>query len=484
MSENLKNKFISGVLWSVCDKLIVQLAYLSVTLYIAKLIGPKSFGLVGMLTIFTLLAESIINNGLSQALVQKSGNVTEKDKSTMFWVNLIWGIAIYSALYVGAPVIAHFYEEPVLVDIARLLFLIVIINSLTVVVRAQLLIKVDFKTQTIINALATIIASTIAVALAIHEFGYWALVWLLLLKALIQNIGLWASSKWYPRLIFSIDAFRSFFGFGSNLMVAGFVATFVNNLYIALVGRYFNAMSVGYFTQATNLTNFLSQVISSTLQGVTYPILTSIKEERSRLIALYQKLIQITALASLPALLGFAAVADPFVLLFLGEEWVPAVPIIQILCFARAITPIGSINMNILNAVGRPDLFLKVDLCKLPITLTTLLVSINFGVKAVAYALLINVLISFFINAYFPGKMFQFGALMQVKVMKNYIISSLIMFFALQLFDIEVLWLDLILKIVTGFLIYILILMILRDDGLKLVLDEIKNKVIQLRQTI
>lgn len=131
------------------------------------------------------------------------------------------------------------------------------------------------------------------------------------------------------------------------------MATFVNNLYIALVGRYFNAISVGYFTQATNLTNFLSQVISSTLQGVTYPILTSIKEERSRLISLYQKLIQVTALASLPALLGFAAVADPFVILFLGKEWVSAVPIIQILCFARAITPIGSINMNILNAVGR-----------------------------------------------------------------------------------------------------------------------------------
>lgn len=135
LSENLKNKFISGVLWSVCDKLLVQLAYLAVTLYIAKLIGPESFGLVGMLTIFTLLAESIINNGLSQALVQKSGYVTEKDKSTMFWVNLIWGVAIYGVLYVGAPAIAKFYEEPVLVDIARLLFLIVIINSLTVVVR-------------------------------------------------------------------------------------------------------------------------------------------------------------------------------------------------------------------------------------------------------------------------------------------------------------------------------------------------------------
>lgn len=124
---------------------------------------------------------------------------------------------------------------------------------------------------------------------------------------------------------------------------------------------------------------------------------------------------------------------------------------------------------------------MKVDLCKLPITLTTLLVSINFGVEAVAYALLINVFISFFINAYFPGKMFQFGALMQIKVIKNYIISSLIMFFALQLFDFEILWLDLILKIVTGFLIYLLILMVLRDDGLKLVLSEIKNRVMKLR---
>jgi O-antigen/teichoic acid export membrane protein len=478
LSEDLKSKFISGVLWSVGDKLLIQLGYLAATLYIAKSIGPESFGLVGMLTIFTLLSESIINNGFSQALVQKSSLLTEQDKSTMFWVNLMWGIVIYIALYLFAPIISRFYNEPALVNIARLLFLIVIVNSLTVVVRAQLLINVDFKSQTIINALATIFGSGIGVFLAIHGYGYWALVWLLLLKAFLQNIGLWVYSQWLPKFTFSLTAFRSFFRFGSNLMVAGLVATFVNNLYIALVGRYFNATSVGYFTQATNLTNFLSQVISSTLQGVTYPILTSIKDDRSRLISLYQKLIRITTFASLPSLVGFAAVADTFVPLFLGDEWISAVPIIQILCFARALTPISSINMNILNAVGRPDLFLKVDLCKLPITITTLLVSINYGIEAVAFALLVNVFISFFINAYFPGKMFGFGAWSQIKISKNYILSSFIMFSSIQFLVIDLLWLDLILSIIIGVAIYVMILVLLRDEMLKLVWVEMKAKIL------
>jgi O-antigen/teichoic acid export membrane protein len=476
LSNNLKKKLIAGVAWNLVDKLLTQVGFLAVTLYIAKLIGPESFGLVGMLTLFILLAESVVSNGFSQALVQRSQKLTENDFSTIFYINFLWGSSIYGLLFITAPLIAEFYNQPQLVPIARVLFVIIIINSLTVVVRAQLLIRVDFKSQTVSSAAATIVSSALAVYLALHGYDYWAFVWLLLSRALVLNIFLWLFTRWWPKLIFSKESFLSLFKFGSNLMLAGMVATIVNNLYVAMIGRYFNAASVGYFTQATSLTNFLSGFISSSLQGVTYPILTSIQEDRDRLVSLYQKLIAITMLASLPALVGFAAVADSFVRVFLGDEWLPAVPIIQILCFARVITPISAINMNILNAVGRSDLFLKVDLSKLPMTLAALFISVPLGIQAVAWAMLITSCLAYFINAYYPGKLFGFGAIDQFKVAWKYILSASIMFGVVHSISFDNDLLELLADIFIGGAVYITLLLILKDAMAILVLYEMRKK--------
>lgn len=468
----LKKKLLSGLIWNASDKLITQFGYFAVTLYIAKLIGPEAFGLIGMLTIFMLLTESVISNGFSQALVQRSLQLTEADASTVFYINLVWGVFIYVVLFVTAPLIAQFYQKPDLVDIARWLFLIVIINSLTVVVRAKLTIKVEFKSQAISGLFATLMSAPIAIYLAQQGYSYWSFVWLLLIKAVVLNISLWCFSRWYPQAIFSKDSFNRLFKFGSNLMLAGFVATLVNNLYVALIGRYFSAASVGYFTQATNVTNFLSQFISSTLQGVTYPILTSVKEDRERLINIYKQLINVTMLVSLPALVGFCAVAEEFVLLFLGEPWLPAVPVIQLLCIARMVTPISTINMNILNAIGRSDLFLKIDLIKLPMTLAALLIAIPYGIEGVAWGMVTTSLISFFINAYYPSKLFGFGAVSQLKVGIKIIIATVVMTIVITFIKVDHLWFSLFMKIIAGIVIYVLMLLILQE---KIIFSMLKN---------
>ena len=270
---SLRSQAFRGFAWSISDKLINQLGYLGVTIFIARLIGPESFGFIGMLTIFMLLAESVVSSGFSQALVQRSQELTEEDASTIFYVNLGWGIAMYLLLYFTAPLIASFYNQPLLIDISRILFIIVIINSLTVVARAKLTINIDFKSQAIASTFATLLSAVIGIYLAVEGYGYWSLVWLLITKSIFNSAGLWFFCRWIPKLIFSIQSFKMLFKFGSNLMLAGLVATFVNNLYVALVGRYFNATQVGYFTQATNLSNYLSGFISSTLQGVTYPVM-------------------------------------------------------------------------------------------------------------------------------------------------------------------------------------------------------------------
>lgn len=462
---SLKQKAIRGFAWSLADKLINQLGYLVVTIYLARLIGPESFGLIGMLTIFMLLAESVISNGFSAALVQRSNQVTPEDESTVFYINMVWGLTMYILLYFSAPFIADFYKAPQLIDISRLLFVVIIINSLVVVVRAKLTIKIDFKSQTIASTIATLLSGVVGIYLAQLGYDYWAFVWMLVVKSALNALLIWLLCRWLPQFIFSVESFRRLFKFGSSLMIAGFVATLVNNLYIALIGRYFNATQVGYFTQANNLSNNLYLMLSSTLQGVTYPILTSVKEDRERLVGIYKQLISITMLVSLPLLIGLAAVSHEIVLLFLGEEWLPVAPVLSILCFARAITPISAINMNILNAIGRSDLFLKVDLSKLPMTIAALLISVPYGIVSVAWAMLVTSAIVFFINAYFPGKLFGFGGWSQLKVAAKYIIAAAIMYVAVSQLELEVvLWLGLIVKISLGILLYPLLLVIMRDQ--------------------
>ncbi|MBQ0317696.1 oligosaccharide flippase family protein, partial [Providencia rettgeri] len=222
--------------------------------------------------------------------------------------------------------------------------------SLSIVSRAKLIIRVDFKRLAISSTVSTIFSSLIAIYLLFTGHGYWAFVYLILLRSFFSCIIIWFFSHWTPTLSFSKKSFKQLSKFSINLMLAGFVSTLVNNLHMVLIGRYFNASNVGYFSQSTNLTNFLAQFISSTLQKVTYPILTSLKEKQELFFHLYKQLLSMTMFISFPIFIGFFAISTEVVQLFLGKEWLPVVPLIQILCLARITTPITIINMNILNA--------------------------------------------------------------------------------------------------------------------------------------
>ena len=471
----MKQLLLNGFLWSLADKFVNQIGILGIILYISRLIGPESFGLIGMLMIFIALTDSVINNGFSQALVQKSQNMTEQDASTIFYINVLWGIVIYGVLYFLTPAIATFYHQPLLVDLGRFIFIIVIINSLTVVSKAKLIIKVDFKSQAIANTIGFAVAALVAIYLAHQNFGYWAYAWFLLVKALVSNICLYFYSKWLPKLIFSMASFKALFKFGSNLMIAGIVATLVNNLYVLMIGRYFSAKEVGYFTQANNLSLALGNLVSSTLQGVTFPILTSIQNDRAQLLELYKQLIAITMLFSLPVFVGFAAVAGTFIPLVLGDEWKGIIPYVMTLSIARAIQPISAINMNILNAIGRSDYYLRTDLVKIPISLLCLYVGLQFGTIGVIWGILISIVIAFFINTYYPYKIFQYGAIKQLLVARNYIVASLIMFSCIYFVDATNLILALILKISVGIIIYFSCLALLRDALFYKILQQIKS---------
>lgn len=473
---SLRNKALSGFLWNILDKIINQLGTLILSIYLARVIGPEGVGLIGLLLIFLLITQSLVDSGFSQALIQKSNAITESDASTVFYINLVLGIFLYSILFISAPFIAQFYEQPLLIDLSRFLFLIVLFNAVTIVSRSKLTIKVDFKSQMIANSWGTIISSIFAIIIAKSGYGYWALAWSLVIKALISNIVIWYYSRWLPKLIWSRESFNQLFNFGWKILVAGQISTIVNNAHSMFLGKFYNTGSVGLYNQANTIASGVSGVISSTLQTVTFPILTSIKEQTYKVTEIYIKLLKLTMFVSIPIFIGLASISKPLVILLLGESWLNIVPILQIFCLNRLMTPVAIVNINILNALGRSDLSLKLELYKVPFTLGTLLLGIPFGVIGVAWSAFFSTLIAFFINSHYQKKLFNFGSFKQINESKKFFLAGCLMYSTNLLIISENPFFEIFLKIVLGATIYITTLFFMKENTLFILKDILINK--------
>lgn len=424
--QKLRSKIGKGMVWSAFGSFASQGISFAIGIVLARLLMPSDYGLIGMLAIFFILSQLFVESGFSNALIQKIDR-TETDFSTIFYFNLFVSIGFYLILYFSAPFIARFYNTNELCLLTRVLSLNIIIGSFSIIQQARLKILLDFKTPALITLISVLISGILGILLAYSGFGVWALVIQSLSSTTIRSLLFYILTKWQPLFSFSFQSLKQLFGFSSKLLLAGVVATTVNNLYAILIGKLFNAQDVGFYTRARQFPELLSTTISAITQGVTYPILSSLQNERERMVAVYGKLMRTIVFFTVPFLTLFALLAEPFIRLFLTEKWMPIVPLIQWLCFARMITPISALNMNILNAVGRSDLFLKVDLSKLPITLLVLIISVPFGLKAVVIGNLGTTIMSFFINTYYPGKIFEYGAIRQIKEMKTVIIATLAM---------------------------------------------------------
>lgn len=414
------------MIWSAIDKFAVQGGQFIIGIALARLLMPEEFGLIGMLSIFIAISQSLIDSGMGSGLIQKK-NKTDVDFSTVFIFNFIISVFVYAILYAAAPFIADFYEMPQLVLLTRVLTINVIINSLTIVQRSKLTINIDFKTIAKVNAVSVFAGGIISLVLAYKGFGVWALVFQIISRSIISVVMFWFLSKWKPSLVFSKQSFKELFGFGSKLLIAGLYAQTLQNIYNIVIGKAYAAADLGFYTKSKEFAELTSGTITSILQQVTYPILASLQDDRTRLVSIYSRLIRMASFFVFPTMTLLALLADPFIRLVLTEKWAPAIVLLQWMSFARIFYPISVINMNILNAVGRSDLFLKVDLSKFPITVIALVVTIPLGVKAMVIGHVVTSFISFFINAYMPGKLFGYGAFKQLKDMIPVIVSTAIM---------------------------------------------------------
>jgi O-antigen/teichoic acid export membrane protein len=442
------------------------------------MLSPKDYGLVGMLTVFTAVAQSLIDSGFSQALIRKQ-NRTETDNSTVFYFNIAVGLVLYLILFLCAPLIADFYDEPQLVSITRVIGLSLIFNSLAVVQRALLTIAIDFRTQAKASFIAAIVSGIVGITMAYHGFGVWSIVAQQLINLGLNTILLWILSKWMPKLVYSWNSFRELFSFGSKLLASGLLDTLYRNIYLIVIGKFFKASDLGYYTRAQQFGDFPSSNLTGILQRVTYPVLCTIQNDDDRLASVYRRFLRISAFVIFPLMTGLAAVAKPTILILLKEQWLFTATLLQILCFSMMWYPIHAINLNLLQVKGRSDLFLKLEIWKKILGVVVLCATLPFGLIAMCFGGIASSLIALVINTYYTGKLINVGFFKQMRDLMPTLILSLavgtIVYVTINTLNINPIF-QLIIGVIEGIVIYIVVAKIFKFSEFKELIDIIKNR--------
>lgn len=430
---DIKQKTLKGIFWNVIEKFLVKGTSFIITIILARILSPSDYGLIGMLAIFIALSNIFIESGFAKALIQKQG-CTDVDYSTAFYTNLGMSVLIYIIFFVAAPYVAAFYNEPLLCDILRILSVNFILGAFNVAQRAKLMAKMDFKSLAKINFAGTLLGGIVGIIMAYTGCGVWALVGQTIISTFVMLFLFPHYSKWRPLWVFSKASFSALFGFGSKLLISGVVATVVNNIATIAIGKVYKSSQLGFYTKATQFSDLISLTVNDILGTVTFPVLSELQDQRERMVAVYRKSLLYSAMIIFPVMMLIVLLARPMVIALLTEKWLPCVVLLQILCLARMFTPLSSINMNLLNAIGRPDLYMKIDLSKIPLILLMLVITIPISVKAIVIGNFIITFICFFINTYYPGKLYGYGAWEQIKDWRYIFISLIIMAVCVMLY--------------------------------------------------
>jgi len=414
MSMNLKEKAVGGIIWSFADNLFRLGISFVIGIVLARLLTPEAYGLIGVISIFTSLFITITDSGLSTALIKKE-NATDKDFSTIFIANIVVSLFLYLLLYLSAPFIADFFGNSQLVSLTRVAGIIVIINGLSLIQKTHLTKLVDFKTQTKVTLLASIIGGAVGISMALLGFGVWSLVAQLIISSLVTTVSLWLFNRWWPKMVFSYNSFKELFGFGWKLMLVGIISTFWKDIYNLVIGKCYQPAVLGQYTRSKQFADLCSSNITSVVQRVSLPILSRVQSDQRQMLNVYRKTLRLTAFVSFVLLCGLAGISQTFIYVLLGEQWLTAAKFLPIICMIMMLYSIGLINLNMIAIKGRSDLCLKIEVVKKIIDILPIVMGIVYDIYWMLYASVVTSVVSYFINAYYSKVLIGYSIPEQLK---------------------------------------------------------------------
>ena len=477
MQNNIIQKTKIGIIWNVFEKFGVQGLGFIFNIILARILSPNDYGLFALLIVFVSFCHVFVEGGFVRALIQKQDR-NELDFSTTFIFNIAIATFFYIILFIISPFIAKFYALPQLENLAKVLFLMVILNSLSIVQITKFQIEVNFKKIALINLVSLILSGAIGITLALNGFGVWALVLQLILKQSIVVILSWYYGKWRIKTGFSKASFKRLFGFGIKLSLVGFIAMLLANIYNLFIAKIYDTKQLGLYHQSEVVPTAVFGAVTSAIATATFPLLSALQNDKSELVRIFKRLIKVTSLTTIPVMVGLAVISENFILVFLTDKWILAAPLLFWFCLCYIFTPISTINLNVLTAIGRSDLFLKISLIKLPLTLTMMAITFPISLKAIIMGQALLGFIAFFINTYLIKKYYDFGAFEQLAYVWRSFAASFIMALAMFFIDsfIQDPFLGLIICVIVGIITYIFSLYILKEEELFIFFKKIKIK--------
>ena len=414
MSQSLKQKTVKGVGWSFADNIANQGVTFLVSLVLARLITPEEYGLIGIITIFIAVFNSIVDSGFSNALIRKN-DIKEIDYSTVFITNMVLSDVLFIVFFFLAEPIADFFSQPLLKPLTQVMGSIVIINAFAIVQRTILTKNIDFKTQTKASVISSVVSGIVGMAMAFMGYGVWSLVGQQLSRAFLYTSSLWLYNHWLPRMRFSWNSFRELFGFGWKLMVSALIDTIWREIYQVVIGKCYTAAALGQYTRAQQFGSVFSSNLTTVIQRVSYPVLSSMQGDKLRMKEGYRRVIKITMLVTFVLMLGLAAIAQPMILVLVGDQWLIAADLLPVICFNMMLYPLHSLNLNMLQVEGRSDLFLKLEIIKKVIAVIPLLMGIFISIYWMLWGSVITGFFAYYLNSYYSGKLLNYSIVSQIK---------------------------------------------------------------------
>ena len=414
MADSLKAKTIRGTIWSGIDSIAGQGITFLVGLVLARLLSPQEYGLIGYITIIVAILNSIVDSGFSNALIRKK-DAGEIDYNTTFIFNLVLSLLMAGVMIVTAGPISRFFNEPELVPLIRVMSAIVVINAAAIVQRTTLTKRVDFKTQTKVSLIASATSGGVGIGMALSGMGVWSLVGQQISRQLLNTVFLWVFNRWTPAWRFSWRSFRELFGFGWKLMVSGLIDTIWNEIYQLVIGKYYTTATLGQFTRGKQFSDIFSSNMTTMIQRVSYPVLSSVQDEQTRLREGYRKIIKVTMLLSFVLLFGLGSISESLLLVLVGSQWSEAAEYLQIIVFSACQYPLHALNLNMLKVAGRSDLFLKLEIVKKIIAICPILFGIFISIKWMLWSSVLSGLFAYWLNSFYSGKMIGYGSLAQLR---------------------------------------------------------------------
>ena len=471
------NKVISNLIWKFSERMLAQIVTFVVSIVLARLLSPMEYGTIALVMVFITIADVFANAGFGNALIQKL-HVDNIDYSSVLYFSLGISFIVYGMLFISAPYIADFYHSQTLCSVLRVLGLRVPIAAFNSVQQAYVSKNMLFKRFFFSTLFGTLLSGAVGCVMAYNGFGIWALVGQYLTNTIVDTTVLWFTVRWRPNLVFSFKRVKTLFSFGWKLLVSSLIDTGYQQLRSLVIGGKYTSSDLAYYNRGQQYPQLVVTNVNTSISSVLFPAISKNQENLETVKNMTRRAIKTSSYIMWPLMFGLAVVSKPLVLWMLTDKWLPSVPYLQIACFNYAFWPIHTANLEALKAIGRSDLFLKMEIVKKVIGLVLLIGSMNYGVMAIALSMIVSTILSSFINAYPNSKILKYSYIDQIKDMLPSILLSLFMSIVIYpiSFVIDNSLLLIIVQILIGGMIYILLSRIFRLESFMYIINMIKNR--------